>query len=644
MTSRHVRTTRRYAAGAVAVVLAGVCGAGTAAAAAKPAGVIKPKAQEHALKAVVPPALQKAAGDVTVSLRLSEQPLAAAVEEGALRLGKLPSHASQQGRTNAVRAQQADVVKRAGAYGAKRVGGASRAANVVAFKVSASKLEQLAALPGVLSVKAVSKYHTMAGEPLPAGDLSLKDSYLGVGKVHQAGITGKGVSIAVLDTGVDFTHKNLAGPGTVAAYTECYEGASGAAYAVAPTGACAALFGPTAPKFKGGWDFVGETWDGDTDTTEDPDPNPIDFDGHGTHVSDISAGRSADRSHTGMAPDADIYGVKVCSSVATACSGVAILNGIDWAVDPNGDGDIADAVDVMNLSLGSDYGQPQDDATVALQNAVNAGVTVAAAAGNGSDHPFKVGSPSTAPGVISVAQTSVPDAKLYPVQIVSPTISGLPDNTVRNANLQPWSPAPTAVVQGNLALPTGDPQGCTPADFAGFPAGAIALVVRGTCNASVKPANAQAAGAIATLIYNNVPGDPPGFSYGGGGPITIPVLTIAQDRGLLLAAAVKAGPVVAKIDPAATISLINSVVGSSSRGPRNGDEGLKPDIGAPGAWSSAEVGTGSEETPFSGTSGATPVISGVAALILQAHPNASPSQVKARLLNGASTAVRGMDA
>ena len=67
--------------------------------------------------------------------------------------------------------------------------------------------------------------------------------------------------------------------------------------------------------------------------------------------------------------------VKVCSSVSTACSSVAMLEGIDWALDPNGDGDISDAMDVMNLSIGSSYGQEQDDTTVAIDNAVQAGTS-----------------------------------------------------------------------------------------------------------------------------------------------------------------------------------------------------------------------------------------------------------------------------
>jgi minor extracellular serine protease Vpr len=79
------------------------------------------------------------------------------------------------------------------------------------------------------------------------------------------------------------------------------------------------------------------------------------------------------------------------------------------------------------------------------------------------------------------------------------------------------------------------------------------------------------------------------------------------------------------------------MVASSSRGPSIDGTRVKPDIGAPGAWLSAEVGTGAEQTNFGGTSGAAPTVSGVAALVLPKFPGDSPLQIKTRLLNSADT-------
>ena len=98
----------------------------------------------------------------------------------------------------------------------------------------------------------------------------------------------------------------------------------------------------------GGFDFVGEKW---PNAALAPDPDPIDCGpsaiplpcagGHGTHVADIIAGNDG-ASHKGVAPGASLYAVKVCSSVSTACSGVALLQGIEFALDPDGELDAAD--------------------------------------------------------------------------------------------------------------------------------------------------------------------------------------------------------------------------------------------------------------------------------------------------------------
>ena len=620
------------AAGAAALPGLLLAGSGTAAAAPGTASAARPvpvpdsvKAQGLDKKASLAPSLRNAKGTVTVSVAMSEKPLAATVADGAVAANALPTRASQQSRTAAVRSQQDGMITRARGLGAKALGRATKAANVVALSIPATRLNDLAAIPGVLSVKPVAKYETQA-DPGGSGSLAQAADYIEATSVRAQGYDGTGVKVAVLDSGIDYTHEYLGGPGTVAAYEECY-----AQRDVAPTGACAALFGPGAPKVKGGIDFTGDTW---PNTPESTDPNPIDFEGHGTHVSDIIGGRSQDGTHKGIAPGVDLYGVKVCSSVSTSCSGVALLEGVDWVLDPNGDGDVSDAMDIMNLSLGSPYGQEEDDLTVAVDNAVRAGVVAVISAGNNADRPFIVGSPSTAARAISVAQTALPDDELYTIT----TSAGV----VRYSKLQSWSPAPSAAITAPLAQPN-DVEGCEAADFAAFPAGAIALIRRGTCAASVKAQNAQAAGAVGVIIWNNVPGDPPDFSFGGGAPVTIPVLTISQADGQRLSAAVTAGAVTATIDPAATTSLTNTTVGTSSRGPAISGIRAKPDIGAPGAWLSAEVGTGNGQTNFGGTSGAAPVVTGAAALLLDKFPLTTPAVVKSRLLNGASTANRTPD-
>ena len=79
------------------------------------------------------------------------------------------------------------------------------------------------------------------------------------------------------------------------------------------------------------------------------------------------------------------------------------------------------------------------------------------------------------------------------------------------------------------------------------------------------------------------------------------------------------------------------MVGSSSRGPSNLGNLLKPEIGAPGASVSAVAGTGTGTEPFGGTSGAAPMVSGAAALLQGAFPSRSPLEIKAVLMNTAET-------
>ncbi len=500
------------------------------------------------------------------------------------------------------------------ALGGKELARVQNAHNAIAVRIDAAQLSQVAALQGVAKVRPVVNYKLDLSETVP---------YVGGSAVQAAGFDGTGVRVAVLDSGIDYTHKNLGGAGTQAAYEAAY----GTEPASAQNKSRDGLF-PT-DKVIGGSDFVGEDW---PNTPEAPDDDPIDFEGHGTHVSDIIAGRSLDGTHKGMAPGAKLYAVKVCSAVATACSGIALLQGMDFALDPNGDGDLSDAVDVVNMSLGQDYGQIEDDLTLASSNAVKLGVVVVASAGNGSNMPYKVGSPSTAPGVISVAQTQVPSAVAIPLVINSPAaIAGVYSNTETVS----WAPIGSGV--------TGDVvyvgRACPGDTLLANPFGKIALIDRGSCSVSLKVDQAAAAGATGTLIGLVAAGDPISFSNGGGTHF-VPTLVITLADKTKIKGQLSAGQAVnVSLTTAAGIPLVGGMAGSSSRGPSMAFQTIKPEIGAPGASMSAEVGTGTGETAFGGTSGAAPMVSGAAALLVQAFPNRTPLQIKAMLMNSAETTV-----
>lgn len=557
-----------------------------------------------------------------------QRALASGAREGVAVAEPASVRAAMRAQRGAILAQQAAAGARLASLGAVEIARVNVAHNAIAVAVDAAQLDAVAAIPGVVRVRPVLHYRMMLGETVP---------YVGAAALQALGFDGAGTRIAVLDSGVDYTHRNLGGPGTPAAYDDCY-----AQRDTAVGGACAALFGPGAPKVIGGFDFVGEAWPGTTaaPAARTEDPNPIDRQGHGTNVADIAAGRSADGVHKGVAPGAKILAVKVCSAVATSCNGVALLKGMDFALDPNGDGDLGDAADVINLSLGSDYGQIEDDLTQAVTNAVALGTIVAVAAGNGANKIYNVSAPSIAPGAISVAQTAVPSATAQPLVVTAPaSIAGVYANT---ATL-PWAPIVGAVTGEVVYAGRGcvDSSPATPGDqtdaYLADPAGKVALIDRGACNISEKVDRAARAGARAVLIGLVAPGDAVSFSLGNGTHF-VPSLVITQSTANGIKAARAGGATVsARISPADRIALVGSMASTSARGPSISTQGIKPEIGAPGASLSAQVGSGTGERAFGGTSGATPMVAGAAALMVQAHPHRSALQIKAMLMNSAET-------
>jgi minor extracellular serine protease Vpr len=522
-----------------------------------------------------------------------------------------------------LRARQNDMMSQLRGMGAQELGRVHVAHNAVAIKIDASSLTAIAQLSGVAKVRPVIDY---------ALDLSETVPYVGGAAVQAAGHTGQGVKVAVLDSGIDYTHKNLGGAGTAAAYAAAY----GAGTADPKNTTLDGLF-PTS-KVVGGYDFVGEDW---PNSPEKPDADPIDLEGHGTHVADIIAGRSADGTHKGMAPDASLYAVKVCSAVSSSCSGVALLQGMDFALDPNGDGDTSDAVDVINMSLGSAYGQIEDDLTLAATNAVKLGVVVVVAAGNSGNKPYSVSSPSIGVGVISVAQTQVPSAKAVPLVVNAPaSIAGVYGNT-QTLDYAPIGAGVTGdVVYYGRGCPAGSVAGQAGADpVVTPPVGKIALIDRGGCSVSLKVDAAAKAGAKGVLIGLVAAGDAISFSNGGGTTF-VPSLVIQQSLSVAIKGRLAAAENVnASISNASAISLVGSMASSSARGLSISTQHIKPEIGAPGASVSANAGTGTGESAFGGTSGATPMVAGAAALLIEAFPNRSPERIKAMLMNSAETVV-----
>jgi subtilisin family serine protease len=570
------------------------------------------------------PELRKNTGTIEVIVQLAGIPLAVANGENARRAGGLMTRAQQMEYSRAIRRNQDEVLAQIVALGGEEIARVRIAYNAVIVRVDASTVADIAAIAGVYTVKRVNDYRVSLGETVP---------YVGASAARQIGLDGTGVKVAVLDSGIDYTHRNLGGPGTRAAYEAAY-----GAGAADPRNTVTDELFPTA-KVVGGYDFVGEAWTGAADSPAlAPDADPIDFGSHGTHVADIIAGRSLDGTHLGVAPGASLLAVKVCSALTTACSGIAILEGFDFALDPNGDGAMDDAADIINLSLGAPYGQREDSTSAAAENAARAGVVVVAAAGNSSDRQYALNSPAEAPDVIAVGQTQVPGAVAVPLVVNSPAS---PPRVFGNTATIDWAPI-SAGAQGDVVYigracrSAGD---AIPANLAGK----IALVDRGGCNVSEKVRAASDAGAAGVLIGLTTSGDALSFANGGECPL-IPDSTCKPTLVISRAAASSmkmsaATPINVTLSGARGIALQGSLAGTSSRGPSFDRNQIKPDLAAPGASVSAIAGTGSGEEAFGGTSGATPVVAGAAAILLQAYPDRAPWQIKSLLMNTAATEI-----
>ncbi|MBW7883282.1 MAG: S8 family serine peptidase [Caldilineaceae bacterium] len=288
-----------------------------------------------------------------------------------------------------------------------------RVYNGIAVLAPPEELPLLRNLPGVAAV-----HPLMAKVPDTANSVPLLGAPLLWEGYGAAGVRGEGVRIAVIDTGVDYLHVDFGGPGV--------------GYAQNDPAVADDVPGFPGVKVVGGFDFAGDDYNADAyspgfQPIPRPDADPMDCYGHGTHVAGIAAGfgvtqdaatywgpydatidLSALRIGPGVAPYAQIYALKIFG-----CTGSSDLTdlAIEWAVDPNQDGDFSDRVDIINLSLGSPYGSSYDTTVVAANNAARAGVVVVASAGNSRDNFFIVGSPSVAERALSVAATQYQTAQ-----------------------------------------------------------------------------------------------------------------------------------------------------------------------------------------------------------------------------------------
>src|SRR6185503_17908130 len=293
----------------------------------------------------------------------------------------------------------------------------------------------------------------------------------------------------------------------------------------------------------------------------------------------------------------------------------------------------------------------------AAQRVVDLGTVFVASAGNSGNQPsgfsaYISGTPSVARGVISVAASI--DEFLALVLTINSTTAPPPPVLPQEGNTvhQAWSPFPPDPGLTADLYDGRDVENDTVSQFCDpLPAnsldGLTVLVHRGTCAGSLKTFNAQEAGADAVIIVNNALGAPTALASGGQA-VTIPSYMISKVDGQALLAEISPNQgtdvfneetvnVSIGNDEQPIAAYQDAMTGFTSEGPARLTNDLKPDISAPGfAIEAAGVATGNEAASLSGTSMAAPHVSGVAVLLRQLHPNWSPAQIKAVLMNQAN--------
>ena len=472
--------------------------------------------------------------------------------------------------------------------------------NGLTVAIQPGELSKLRRVPGVGAMYPVIKIEMDPVTPVNDADLLTALSMTGADVAQSSlGLTGAGIRVGVIDTGIDYDHADLGGDGTQRTNSNVF-----------PTGRVVV-----------GHDFVGDLFN--TTGIPVPDPYPDDCNGHGSHVSGIVGASGA---VTGVAPGVTLgaYRVFGCSGSTTAD---IMIDAMERA--------LADGMHVVNMSIGNAFQFPSYPTAAAATRLVNAGVVVACSMGNNGTSGLYAGSaPGVGRKVISVAAFENTHINLAAFSIT-------PDNMTiaYNAGINaPPPPLSGMFPMARTGTSTSTADACMPL-LAGSLTGKVALIRRGTCSFYQKATNARNAGAVGVVLYNNVAGSitpvltPPVMQP----LIDIPVVGITATQGVLINNRLALGPVsmtwTQSSAPNATAGRISAF---SSYGV-SPDLTLKPDIGAPGGFilSTLPLESGGYGN-ISGTSMSSPHVAGCAALLLEARPNTPPAAVQTILMNNAS--------
>ncbi|KAB7671832.1 S8 family serine peptidase [Bacillus sp. B1-b2] len=418
-----------------------------------------------------------------------------------------------------------------------------------------SELEKLKKNQLVTMVTTVQQYSIENENPIELIEAdSIRESAKSISH-----LSGKGIKVGVIDTGLDYRHPDLEG------------------------------------NYRKGWDFV------------DNDEDPMETKGlgkkdtlHGTHVAGIIA---ANGKIKGVAPNAEIFAYRALGPGGAGTT-EQILAAIEKAVK--------DKVDIINLSLGSDVNGPDLPISLALNKVVEKGIIAIAAAGNSGPEDWTVGSPGTASEAISVG-ASTPNIYTPIIYLDKQRIAL---SSMKNS--ENWTKSETIqLMDGGIG---------SERELVGAK-GKVALIKRGEITFSEKVKNAYKKGAEGVIIYNNSDGPFQGMLEK---KASIPVAVLSKKEGELLLQRGSKQPFRMKVEMEWEKDILADF---SSRGPVTRTWDIKPDVIAPGVVINSTVPGG--YVALQGTSMAAPHVAGACALILEAHPNWKPDEVKAALMNTA---------
>ncbi len=591
------------------------------------------------------------------ALILGDKPVAATVKSRA-EMRSMP--AIQRGR--AILAAQ-ETLKAALAARKIRVLSATQTLlNAVYVSAPGVPASALASLPGVTRVVRMQPVKRTLN--LALGLVSVPGAWNVLGGEANA---GKGVKIGIIDTGID-------------AGNPAFEDPSLTPPSGYPIGA-----GDNWQQYVNNKIIVARSYvnllvlplnPGDTHDVSRPDDlSPRDRVGHGTAAAMVAAGETVQAplaQITGVAPKAYLGSYKVFGSpgVNDYTFDDVVLTALEDAFN--------DGMDVVSVSLSSpalwgpeDTGATCGNATgvacdpraQAVDNAVNNGMTVVAAAGNEGNNAYSypsygsIGSPGTANGAITVGAT-------YNAHIFYSSVSVPGDSSLQGLGAffgdapKPGGPM-TAPVKDTLTLGgSSNPNVCQPIP-AGSLNGSIALV--GTdldCNYMLQAINVQNAGAVAVVFYQSTTGGEFIYTIRGLQGIGIPVVMIGNSEGTSIESYIS-GHSNAKltIDPTRVetdaSSSENYITNFSSRGPALETEAIKPDLVATGSDlytaaqnydANGDMYDPSGYTVVDGTSFAAPMVAGTVAMVKQLNPSLTPAQLKSAVVNTASEVVGDYDA